>query len=78
MNDHPDNGDWKEHRRLILAELKSLNAAVTNLYTIANELKVELAVLKVKSGGWGFLGGLVPVLIALGIFAIKALVGGDG
>jgi hypothetical protein len=33
----------------------------------------SVAILKVKSGFWGLLGGGIPVIIALGIYYVKTL-----
>ena len=34
------------------------------------KILVEVAVLKVKASIWGLIGGLIPVLITIGIYAI--------
>lgn len=31
------------------------------------EIKIEIATLKVKSGLWGLIGGVIPVVIALAL-----------
>lgn len=43
-------------------------------FTKVNEqitlVRVEIAKLKVKSGIWGLMGGLIPVLIAVSLYII--------
>lgn len=64
-------GDWGEYRRLILQELQRLHDGIAEvkgqigmLHTsdIAT-LKAEIAVLKFKSGVWGFMAGAIPASV---------------
>ena len=56
MNDH--DRDWLDRR------LREIHRDITFI-------KVELGKLTIKSGVWGMLGGLIPVLIALCILILK-------
>lgn len=56
---------WQEYQRLVLHELTSLRKDLSDLESGQNDVKVELGMLKVKSGLWGLLGGFVPVAIAI-------------
>jgi hypothetical protein len=70
---HEEFGDargersWGEYRRLILAELERLNRLISDtlgkIEAIRNDdiaqMRVDIAMLKVKAGVWGALGGLV-------------------
>ncbi len=49
--------DARESRRLINAQLLKLH--------------IEVAGLKVKSGIWGLIGGLIPVMIMITFFILK-------
>jgi len=72
-------GGWDEYRRLILQELQRLHegvaevngklSALTSL-EIAG-LKAEIAVLKFKSGLWGFAAGAIPGAAALIYAAVR-------
>lgn len=61
---------WLEYRRLILSELERISKALGEVDKKVDalrtddlsSLKVEIAMLKVKSGAWGGLGGLIVVL----------------
>lgn len=72
-------GDWGEYRRLILQELQRLHEGVAavdskvsmlSTMEIAN-IKAEIAVLKFKSGLWGFAAGAIPGAAALIYAAIS-------
>jgi hypothetical protein len=66
-------GDWGEYRRLILQELQRLHEGIAGVQgqlasLHASELagiKAEIAVLKFKSGMWGFAAGAIPGAAAL-------------
>lgn len=67
----PDDNDWGKYQKLVLHELERLN----KLYEAANErlarIETEIAMLKVKSGAWGAVMGLVA---AVGAILVKMLV----
>jgi len=56
---------WQEYQRLVLHELTTLRTDLAALSKGQGDIKVELGMLKVKSGLWGLLGGFVPVAIAV-------------
>ena len=45
--------------------LRDIKKTNTDQYKILNQLRVDVAGLKVKSGVWGFLAGAVPALALL-------------
>lgn len=69
--------DWKEHRLFILSELRSLRAGVEavgeNIVAIRekdlSQVRIDIAMLQVKSGLWGAIAGgmvvLVPIVIKM-------------
>ena len=67
---------WQEWSKFVLKELKRLGDAYENLTKKVNEelteLKTEVAMLKVKSGIWGLLGGI----IIIGVFYLSRYFGG--
>jgi hypothetical protein len=73
------DGGWDEYRRLILQELQRLHEGVAEVNAKIGALtsleiagiKAEIAVLKFKSGLWGFTAGAVPGVIALIYAAVK-------
>lgn len=75
-----DEKSWFEYRQLILSELRRINqslgeldAKIDRLRTDEiSKLKVDVAMLQVKSGMWGALGG---VAIAVGTYLLKAIGG---
>ncbi len=70
-----DNG-WEEWRKFLLKEVTRLGDAYESLRDKVNdeltELKTEVAILKVKAGIWGLIGGV----IAVGVFYLSRNVGG--
>lgn len=72
-------GDWGEYRRLILQELQRLHEGISEVkgqigILHASDLagiKSEIAVLKFKSGVWGFLAGAIPATAAALYMIVK-------
>lgn len=62
---------WDEYQKLVLTELKRHNELLHDLDQKLNDINVELATLKVKSGIWGVIGGLIPVLTAIAIYLFR-------
>jgi hypothetical protein len=68
------SNDWKEYQIFVLEELGRLNNNIEKLETTINSISKDTAVLKVKAGMWGLIGGAIPVLIALGIYVLNNLI----
>jgi len=62
-----DNG-WNEWSRHVLSELERLNGCYDKIDGQLRKIHVEIAMLKVKSGMWGAIGGFIPVLITMAIY----------
>lgn len=73
---------WTQYQKLVLAELernaegiKELNEKKDERLKEMNiqfgEIKIQIAMLKVKAGIWGLMAGMVPVVIALAIESLK-------
>lgn len=75
-NEERDERDWFQYRRLILSELTRISNAIAEVDAKIerlrsdeiSKLKVDVAMLQVKAGMWGALGGLA---IALGTVLLK-------
>lgn len=66
MTDQLKGGNgWQEYQRLVLHELKEHTDSLSEFSKELNSVKVEIGMLKVKSGLWGLLGGFVPVALAV-------------
>lgn len=63
--DFSQGNGWQEYQRLVLYELKAHTDTLAEFGKELTNVKVEIGMLKVKSGMWGLLGGMVPVAIAL-------------
>jgi len=66
----PPNG-WKEWSKFVLKELERLNECYETLDQKMDKLSKEVAMLKVKSGVWGLIGGAIPVAVALAIWILR-------
>ena len=67
-----NENDWNEYSNLVLHELKRLNEGQEALRQDVQSVKTEIALLKLKSGVWGVMGGAIPVAIALLVGFFKA------
>ena len=67
------NGDdWSAWGKHVLAELERNEADHKMQMSKIDDLRNDVAMLKVKAGLWGALGGLAPALIAFIFWAIKS------
>lgn len=62
--------EWQSWSRYIISELKRLGSCAESTEKVLGEIKIEIATLKVKSGVWGAMAGLITTL---GIIAIAML-----
>ena len=60
-----DGSDWSEYQKLVLAELERHGSLISEVDQKISDLRVEIAMLKVKSGVWGAAAGLVSVMVFL-------------
>jgi hypothetical protein len=59
-----ENG-WGEYRKMVLKELENLGRVQEDIRKDITLIREEIASLKVKSGVWGLVGGMIPVAIAI-------------
>jgi len=65
-----DNG-WDKYQQLVLSELKRLDTSHKDLIKKVDDLRTEVAVLKVKYALMGGLFGAVPGIVALILRLVK-------
>lgn len=58
-----NNGEWTNYQRLVLSELERHDEHLQQIAKHLTDVKLEIAMLKVKSGVWGALAGLIPVIV---------------
>ena len=63
---------WDEWSKHVLMELERLNTCMMNIDNDLRKLSIEIAMLKVKAGVWGVIGGSIPAIVALAYFLIKS------
>jgi len=74
MTKHDIEGNgWNEYEKLVLHQLRELNEKADTNLEEHKEIVKDIAALKVRAGITGFLGGLLPVVIGLGIWLLKSL-----
>lgn len=67
---HDGNG-WSSWGRHVLAELERLNDKLESVDKCLSEMKVELAMLKVRSGVWGMAGSAAVIGLAILVQFVK-------
>ena len=71
VNERDDNNGWEEWRNHVLIELEKNSSQHEKIFEAIKETNTEIATLKVKSGVWGAIAGLIPVGIGLLIFLFR-------
>jgi len=66
--------DWKDYQEFVLRELNRLNNNVEKLEEKIDIISTDIAVLKIKAGLWGLIGGALPILIALAIYFLSGII----
>ena len=62
---------WNKWQEFVLGELKELNESQKELTKGLNQISLDIATLKVKSGVWGLIGGLIPIAIFIGYMVLR-------
>lgn len=71
--------DWDSEKKYVLEGINDLKISVNKLYQSIDEMKVDLITrvtkleteMKLKSGFWGMLGGLIMVSVAILVNYVK-------
>jgi hypothetical protein len=56
---------WNEWSKFVLKELERLNTCYNALDSKVSKIQTEIAMLKVKSGVWGAVAGIIAVVVAV-------------
>lgn len=65
------SNDWSEWSKHVLSELEELKSEVKAGRDEISNLRLELVLLKFKSGLWGFAAGALPVIGSLMLWILK-------
>jgi hypothetical protein len=60
-----DTNGWKEYQKLVLAEIKRLDANVRQVQQDVTQIRLHIAVLRTRAVTWGAMGGLVMWITSL-------------
>lgn len=68
-----DGNGWAKYGERVLSDMERLTGCYDDLLKKTTKIEVEVAVLKLKAGVWGFLSGLVSVVGLLLYLVIREL-----
>lgn len=69
----PDKKDgWDEWSVHVRAELERMSKGQECIMQKINDLRIQVAMLKVKSGVWGAVGAMIPIALLLLIQYVKS------
>ena len=72
----PDTNGWNKDKALVEFRQQSTDKKIEIIFTDLREMRVDVAMLKVKSGVWGVIGGSITgifsLIIGLSIWMVKS------
>ena len=68
----PDTNGWSLYEKLVMSKLENLEREVRELRQEQGDSAIDIAMLKVKAGAFGVVGGLLP----FGLFVAYQILGG--
>lgn len=71
---NPEPNGWSRSERLVMSKLDELTEEVRGLRNDMQKTKIDVAMLQVKAGVFGLVGGLLP----FGLFVAYQIVGAGG
>lgn len=66
-----NDGSWNDWSKHVLIELERLNNCYNDMNSSLQKIHVEIAMLKVKSGIWGAIGGCIPIIVMILVSYMK-------
>ena len=68
-----NNDDWESWSKYVLKEVERLNDCYDGLSKEIVKIGKDIVGLKVKSGMWGVIGGMIPICVALLIWLARSV-----
>ena len=68
--DNSSKNGWNEYKKMLLDDRTRNREDFEKLFKKLDKLGNDIAALKVKSGIWGAMGGLIPVVIMIAIYLL--------
>jgi len=69
-NNNNQNG-WAKWSRYVLSELERQDKCINKIFEDLNKIRVQQAVLQVKSGIWGVIGASIPLLLGFILWLLR-------
>ncbi|MBC8490464.1 MAG: hypothetical protein H8D45_30995 [Bacteroidetes bacterium] len=66
--------NWDKYQEWVIRDLKRLSENIKEINNKLDDISKDTAMLKVKAGMWGMIGGALPVIIALAFYLLKNLI----
>ena len=66
-----DNNGFEEYKKLIMSNIADFKEELKEMNESLTEIKIEIGMLKVKSGIWGLIGACVPVVGGIAWLSLK-------
>ncbi len=73
FDDDVSGNGWDEWRKFVLMELRRSNKSHESADRRLDIISEDIVALKVKSGVWGLVGGMIPVALLLALWLLKGL-----
>lgn len=64
---------WEEYQKLVIDKLENHAQQLKDIHADLVKIHEDIASLKVKSGVWGLVGGLIPSVIVIAAWLVKML-----
>ena len=65
MENNAEGNGWPEYRREVMASLHQLREDVKQLDGKVDDVRLDVAGLKIRASAWGALAGMIPAAIAI-------------
>ena len=73
MPEHAHDGNgWNEYQKLVMSKLETLETKADTMQETLTLHKVELALIKQKSGLWGAISGCLSAMLMMAVAYIRS------
>ena len=65
MENNPEGNGWPEYRREVMSAIRALKEDVRALDGKVDDVRLDVAGLKIRASAWGAIAGAIPAAIAI-------------